>query len=64
MKNKISYDEFYKYMHAHISLKEKNVLQSVLNHELDNKKLKTIQPYEMNKIKSDILNYISGFEKE
>jgi len=56
MKNKISYDEFYKYMHTHISLKEKNVLQSVLNHELDNKKLKTIQPYEMNKIKSDILN--------
>lgn len=43
-------------MNSKISLKEKNVIQSVLNHELDNTKLKTIKPYEMNKIKSDIMN--------
>jgi len=51
-------------MSAKVSLKEKNVLQSVLNHQLDNNKMKTIQPYEMNKIKSDLANFTTNFEND
>lgn len=64
MQNKTSYEQFYKFMSSKVSLKEQKTIQSVLNHQLDNTKMKTHKPYEMNKIKSDINNFLVSFEND
>lgn len=64
LSNKTSYEQFYKFMSSKVSLKEQKVIQSVLNHQLANTKMKTHQPYEMNQIKTDITNFLTNFESD